>query len=274
MNSKKIIPLLFSLIILVSGLIIPDMAEGYEVFVYRPRPEKKPLSDEKRIVVHGEFFAQFQFPSTFPSYNDLSGDYDRWNLGFRNLIFLTEQTSLHAQLITHDDGNQRTKFDWHFSLRQSLLDNLVVIIGHDSNHDSDRGSYFNSKRFYTNRNYIGIGFPIEGNGFYIEPFAWIFHTTNQRSHLDLSGEKIKQEYGLRVGALLTDRVLLSLQILAQTDTLFYLGQAFQADCIVRIGLVKWFEVAIGGSIWKDIMDSPAGNRNSFYKLIWGVAVPF
>ena len=65
-------------------------------------------------------------PSTFPSYNDLSGPVDRWNFGFQNYFPITTTTTLMAQLVTHDDGRQRTKFDWHFHLRQVIVDNLVA----------------------------------------------------------------------------------------------------------------------------------------------------
>ena len=105
---------------------------GYEIFVYRPYKQKNPLFPGNRLTLHGEFFGQLQMPSSFPSYNDLSGEDDRWTFGFRNRIFITENFSFLAQLVTHDDGSKRTKFDWHFSLRLKPLDNLVLILGHDS----------------------------------------------------------------------------------------------------------------------------------------------
>ncbi len=71
----------------------------------------------------------------------MSGSLDRWNFGFQNIVHFTPTTRFISQLVTHDDGDQRTKFDWHFSLRQTVFENLVFIIGHDSNHDSDHTLY-------------------------------------------------------------------------------------------------------------------------------------
>lgn len=242
---------------------------AYEIFIYRPYKDKKPLSKEKKIFIHGEFFGQLQLPSTFPSYNDLSGEEDRWNYGFRNIVFLTDKTSLLAQLVTHDDGHRRTKFDWHFSLRQYFSDNLVLIIGHDSNHDSDYQS-----SYYTNRNYVGLGLPIENNQFYIEPFTWFFHHTNQRGHIDFSGNKLRQEYGLRIGTWLTEKISLNFQIFAQTEKIFSLGQSFLLDFIVRVKMFKEFELSFGLGLLEDIGESSLGNHNKFHKFTWGLAVPF
>lgn len=247
---------------------------SHEIFIYRPYLDKKPLFRENKITIHGEFFGQLQLPSTFPSYNDLRGQDDRWNYGFQNIIFLTENTALLAQLITHDDGHKRTKFDWHFSLRHSLLENLVLIIGHDSNHDSDYQSTLMGKPYYVNRNYIGFGLPFKTGSFYIEPFTWFFHHSNQRGHLDFSGDKLCQEYGIRVGLWLKERVGFNFQIFSQTEAYFSLGQAFLADLIIRIKLIDFFELSLGTTLWKDIQKSQLGNKKKFYKFTWGIAIPF
>lgn len=274
MNYKKRISIFFFLL-LFSFFFFSDSIFAYEIFIYRPYLEKKPLSKENKITIHGEFFGQLQYPSTFPSYNDLSGEEDRWNYGFRNLIFLGENTVFLAQLVTHDDNSNRTKFDWHFSLRQFLSENLVLIIGHDSNHDSDHKSLINQRRFYVNRNYIGFGLPFKTGQFYIEPFTWfLLKNTKQKGHLDLSGNKPRQEYGIRIGIWLEERFGFHFQIFSQTEKLFSSRQTFLADLIIRIRLLDWFELSGGGGLWKDIKTSPLGNKQKFYKLIWGIAIPF
>jgi hypothetical protein len=273
-NFRKRIIIVFSFLLL-SCFLVPDSVYSYELFIYRPYLEKKPVSREKKITLHGEFFGHLQLPSTFPSYNDLSGLTDRWNYGFRNIIFITENTIFVAQLVTHDDNHSRTKFDWHFSLRQSLSKNFVLIIGHDSNHDSDHKSVLNQSRFYVNRNYIGFGFPSKNGGFYIEPFLWyLLKNTKQRGYLDLSGSTPRYEYGLRIARWFGDHLGIHFQILNQTEKVFSRGQTYIADLIVRIKLLNWFELSAGGGIWKDIKTSPRGNKKKFYKLIWGVAIPF
>lgn len=264
-------------LILLSILLLfsfPLSVASYEIFIYRPELPANPLFKEKRITIHGEFFGHLQFPSTYPSYNDLSGPEDRWNFGFQNIISLTDNTAFMAQLVTHDDGHKRTKFDWHFSLRHHLFENLVVIIGHDSNHDSDNQSSVDNKPYYLNRNYIGLGIPYEKNSFYAEPFTWFFHHTNQRGHLDLSGEKLRQEYGLRIGWWLHKQIGFHFQITSQTKVLFSLGEAFYADLIIRVRLLEYLELSLGTSLWKDIQESRWGNQKKFYKFIWGIAVPF
>ena len=250
-------------------LALFSTASGYEIFIYRPYKDKKPLFREKKLFIRGEFFGQLQIPSTFPSFNDYSGSEDRWNYGFRNLIFLTDSTYLTAQLVTHDDGQKRTKFDWHFSFRQLFTQNLVLIVGHDSNHDSDYKS-----PYFVNRNYIGLGLPFEQGSFYLEPFTWFFHHTNQRGHLDQSGNKLRQEYGLRIGGWLSGRTSFHLQVIAQTEKLFSLGQAFLADLIIRVKMLEWMELSLGASLYKDIGESRLGNHKKFYKFIWGIAIPF
>ncbi len=274
MNFKKRISIVF-FFLLFSCFLVPDSIYSYIIFIYRPYFDKKPVSQEKKITLHGEFFGHLQLPSTFPSYNDLSGITDRWNYGFRNIIFITENTVFLAQLVTHDDNHSRTKFDWHFSLRQFLSENLVLIIGHDSNHDSDHRSVVNQSRFYVNRNYIGLGLPSKKGDFYIEPFLWyLLKTTKQRGYLDLSGDTPRYEYGLRVGRWFEDQVGIHFQIFHQTEKLFSRRQTYIVDLIIRIRLLNWLELSGGGGIWKDIKTSPLGNKQKFYKLIWGVAIPF
>jgi hypothetical protein len=246
----------------------------YEIFVYRPYKEKNPLFPNKKLTLHGEFFGQLQLPSNFPSYNDLSGEDDRWTFGFRNRIFITENFSFLAQLVTHDDGSKRTKFDWHFSLRFNPLDNLVLILGHDSNHDSDYQSSLDGFAYYLNRNYAGFGIPFKLGDFYFEPFTWLLYHTNHKGHLDQSGEKLLQEYGIRIGAWIQDRLGISCQVIAQSESLFSLGQAFLADLIFRVKLSDYAEFSFGGSIWADIQESHLGNKKTFTKLHWGIAIPF
>ncbi len=247
---------------------------GYQLFIYRPLKDKKPLLTLGFITVHGEFFGQLQSPSTFPSFNDLSGLTDRWNYGFRNTIYFTDTTFLSAQMIAHDDTYDRTKFDWHFSLRQYVVDNLVLILGHDSDHDSDHVSYLDGKAFFTNRNYLGFGIPYETEDFYVEAFTWFMVITNQRTHLDLSGNRLLQEYGLRLGAWADRRYGLHLQLMFQTSRAFSHGQALLGDLILRLKLAEWFELSAGGGLWQDLETSRLGNKQTFYKLFWGIAVPF
>ena len=262
-------------LVLAFCLVLPLWISGQEIFIYRPYLEKDAAARLGKIVLHGDLFAQLQNPSTYPSFNDLSGAPDRWNYGFHDVIFLTESTRLMAQLVAHDDTANRTKFDWHFSLRQSLTDYLELIVGHDSNHDSDHVSYsLEGRPFFTNRNYIGFGFPIERESFYIEPYTWFFHHSNQRTHLDLSGGRIVQEFGLRAGAVFAEKVTLSFQIYSRTENYFYLGQDFALDVIVRFAVADWLALTMGTSLWTDLEVSPLGNRLKFSKWIWGLAIPF
>jgi len=244
------------------------------MFIYRQFDRKEALSVTGRLTLRGEFFGQLQSPSSFPSYNDLSGPVDRWTYGFQDYVQITPTTTLLGQLVTHDRGGERTKFDWHFSLRQELAANLVLILGHDSNHDSDRASYLGGYHFYTNRNYIGVGAPFKGEGFVVEPFLRFFHHTNQRTRLDLTGEKLKQEAGLRVGARLGPGATLSVQAFIQSSAVFDLAQAWMGDAILRLRLTDWLEATMGGGIWQDWGTDPAGRKQTFSKLIWGLAVPF
>lgn len=270
--------LLFSIFIysigIIEFLLVPLGALSQPLFIYRPTKDKSSLLDSGLINPRGEIFALLLMPSSFPSFNDLSGQEDRWNFGFQMYLDLTPSTEVLAQLVTHDDGYNRTKFDWHFSLRQEIGRHLVIIIGHDSNHDSDHQSYINGKPFYLNRNYLGFGLCLAIEKFYFEPFTWFFHHTNQRTHLDLSGEKIKQEYGLRLGLLLSPGVTISCQTIFQSDVVFARGQTALVDLILRIKLLSWLELSLGGGLWQDLKESRLGQRQSFHKITWGIAIPF
>ena len=275
MNIKKHITIIF-LICVSFCLFFTRTINAYELFIYRPYLNKNLFIEENRINIHGEYFAFRLAPSTFPGYNDLRGQDDRWIFGFRNIIFFTENTSFLVQLVTHDDGERRTKFDWHFSLKHVLSEHLVLILGHDSNHDSDYKSVLTPpKRYYVNRNYIGIGIPFEKDSLYIEPFVYfLLGNTRQLLHLDLSGPHNRQEYGLRIGAWFNEKVGLHFQILTQAGKILSLGDTLLADLIIRVKLSKWLELSLGGGIWQDLKTSPAGNKKSFHKLIWGIAIPF
>jgi hypothetical protein len=150
-----------------------------------------------------------------------------------------------------------------------------LVIGHDSNHDSDHASFIDGSRYYVNRNYVGLGFPMKRGDVYLEPFFWAFlHNTKDRVHLDLSGKDLRQEFGIRIGSWLEERIGLHLQLKSQAEKLFSFGQAFLADLIVRVKLLNWLELSSGGSYWQDLKTSPLGNKKKFYKLIWGIAFPF
>ncbi len=274
MNSKANKNVVIAFYSILTFLIGTSNLFSQDYFIYRPWLDKKPVSQTGKVSIHGEWFGQLQAPSTFPSYNDLSGPDDKWSYGFQNLIFLGDTTSFLAQLVTHDKGGVRTKFDWHFSFRYNPLDNLVVILGHDSNHDSENQSHLNDKDFYLNRNYIGFGIPFLAGSVYIEPFTWFFHHTNQRGHLDYSGEQLKQEYGIRIGAWIEDRVGLNLQLLTQSETYFSLGQSILAEMIVRVKLLDYFHLSFGAHTWKDMQENRFGEKNRFYKFTWGIVVPF
>jgi hypothetical protein len=110
--------------------------------------------------------------------------------------------------------------------------------------------------------------------FYFEPFTWLLFHTNQIGHLDLSGNEVLQEYGIRIGGRPHERIGLSLQIVAQSEAFFSIGQTFMADLIIRVKLLDYLELSFGGSIWKDIQESRLGNKQTFFKLHWGIAIPF
>ncbi len=254
--------------------LLPDILTAQPLFIFRPRQPIKPLWETSRLTLRGEFFASLLLPSNFPSFNDLTGNEDRWNFGFQNFLDLTASTHLLAQLVTHDDGQNRTKFDWHFSLRQEIGRHFFLLAGHDSNHDSDHQSIFNGRPYYLNRNYIGFGLIFASSHLLFEPFTWFFHHTNQRSHLDFSGEKLEQEYGFRLGISLTPELTLSFQAIFQSDVILARGQSLLADLILRLQLARWLEISGGASFWRDISASRLGNQESFYKIIWGMAIPF
>jgi hypothetical protein len=255
-------------------LLRPPVLSGSEIFLYRRFDPRENILEQKKISMHGELFGQLLSPSTFPSYNDLSGDADRWNFGFHDSFLITPTTLFHAQLVTHDKNGERTKFDWHFSLRQQAARNLALDLGHDSDHDSDHTSLRLGKPYYTNRNYVGVYIPWTGPAYVIEPFIRFFHHTNQRVHLDLSGEKLVQEVGLRIGAAFSESARLSLQVIAQSSQVFGRSEAWLGDLIVRLRLSGWLEASAGAGFWADIRTSPDGNKQTFYKLFWGIAIPF
>ncbi len=258
-----------------AGLVArPSGLCAHERFIYRRYDPKENLLSQKRITMHGELFGQLLYPSSFPSYNDLSGEEDRWNFGFHDRFFITATTAFHAQLVTHDKDGERTKFDWHFSIRQRLAGPLALDIGHDSDHDSDRTSYLNGKPYYTNRNYVGVHLAFARESFLIEPFVRFFHNTNQRVHLDLSGEKLAQEYGFRVGVPFGRTGAMSLQLLGRSSGVFGRVRSGLAELVLRFRLNDWLEASIGGGIWADAQGSPLGNKRTFRKLTWGIAIPF
>ena len=255
-------------------LMASGSALATEIFIHRPGLNATSLAASGKVILHGDIFFHYLAPSNFPSYNDLTGRPDRWNMGFQDYFPITPTTTLMAQMVAHDDGRQRTKFDWHFHLRQAVLRNLVVFIGHDSDHDAEHQSFLRGKPYYTNRNYVGIGLPFEGRHFFLEPFTWFFHHSNQRVGLDLSGERIRQEYGLRASVWADEGLSAHLQACFQTATVFSLGQAFSGELIVRLRLASWLELSLGGSLWADLETTALGSKRSFHKLVWGAAVPF
>jgi hypothetical protein len=258
-----------------AGMLLtsPD-ALGIEMFIHHPGLNRTSISAEGKVILHGEVFAHLLSPSTFPSYNDLTGLPDKWNLGFQDFFPITPTTTLMAQLMAHDDGGQRTKFDWHFHLRQVIFPCLAAYIGHDSDHDSEHQSLFRGKPYYTNRNYIGIGIPIEGRSYFIEPFTWFFHHSNQRVFLDMSGERLLQEYGLRASAWTGEGLSANLQVVFRTDTAFSLGQDFMGELILRAQVAPWLHLSLGGTVWTDLKATAPGRKRNFHKIMWGLAIPF
>jgi hypothetical protein len=259
---------------LAAPFLLSARLSGYELFIFRRLDRSENLAARHRLSLRGELFGQAQLPSNFPSYNDLSGPPDRWSYGFQNDLLLTPTTQLRTQLVAHDLGGERTKFDWHFSLAQELGRHLRLALGHDSDHDSDHVSVLRGRPFYTNRNYVEVGFPFSGPAHLVEPFVRFFHHTNQPVHLDLSGEKLRLEYGLRFGAVLNAFTSLSVQVIGQSSRVFDWGETWLADLFFRFELAPWLEAIVGGSLWADRETSPRGNKKSFHKLIWGIAFPF
>ena len=266
---------MLALIIVWSVFLFSNSLFCQEIFIYRPGLQNSQSDPLKTITVHGEYFGYLLFHSKFPSYNDLKGPNDRWNFGFQNIVFLGKNTRFFAQLVTHDDGSRRTKFDWHFSLRQQMAENLVIMLGHDSNHDSDYQSQVFQKKYFLNRNYFGFGLPFTAGDFYFEPFTWFFHHTNQRGHLDYSGDKLFQEYGIRIGTTwMQESFRISFQAIAQSESFFSLGQAYLADLIVRTKLFPFFELSAGVRLWKDMQESQLGNKNQYYAIHGGIVITF
>ena len=259
-----------------AGMLLPvPRVSGVEIFIHHPGLNRTSIAAADRVIVHGEAFAYFLSPSNVPGYNDLSGPVDKWNFGFQNYFPVTRTTTLMAQLLTHDDGGQRTKFDWHFHLRQIIVPWLAAYVCHDSDHDSEHQSRFLGKPYYTNRNYIGIGIPIEGRNYLVEPFTWFFHHSNQHVFLDMSGEKILQEYGLRAAAWMDGGFSANLQIVFRTDTAFSLGQDFCGELILRAKVASWLHLSLGGTLWADLKEgAPGRDKLNYYKIMWGIAVPF
>jgi len=255
-------------------LLFPRLLFGYEIFIYRPHLQKNFFIKDHKVSLHGDLFAYFQYPCNFPSYNDLSGFEDRWLFGFQNYIFISSKATFLAQLVTHNDAHQITKFDWHFSFKYSFSHNFRLILGHDSNHDSDNQSYLGNKRYFLNRNYVGFGLPFQIKNIYLEPFTRFFHHSNQRGHLDLSGNKLRQEFGLRLGYWNHEEISLSLQVYFQSEKLFSLGQAYLGDLILRIKASEWLQLSLGAGLWADLQPSRWGRKQKFFRLIWGIAIPF
>lgn len=275
MNSDRAVSALgAALLILALGLPAARPAFGYELFIYRPEPDRGLLSNRGTVVIHGELFGFLLTPSTYPSFTDQSGQVDRWNYGFRDVIYFSPKTRFVAQLLTHDDGHNRTKFDWHFSLRHALADGLVLVVGHDSNHDSDHQSLRLGKPYYENRNYVGLGLPLETDSFYLEPFLWLFHHSNQRVYVDLSGAKIKQEMGLRLAAWVRDRATLSVQVASRASEFLTVGPSFVLDVLLRVPVTNWLELSCGGGLWQDREESALGRKLKYHKYLWGIAIPF
>ncbi len=256
------------------GLLAAAPLAAEDRYIYREFNPKEALSLTGRVTLHGELFSQLQAPSSFPSYNDLSGPADRWEIGFQDYVLITPTTEILAQLVAHNRGAEFTKFDWHFALRQRVVSHLVFLIGHDSNHDADHESRLYDKHFFLNRNYLGVGVPFTGRGFLVEPFVRFFHHSNQRTRLDVSGEPLKQESGLRVGARLGPAATLSFQGLIQSSGIFNLAQAWSADVFLELRLTDWLQAVVGGGLWRDWSVDAAGRKQSFRKLIWGISVPF
>jgi hypothetical protein len=252
----------------------PPALTGTEIYIYRRFDPRENLLAQKKVIMHGELFGQVLYPSSFPSYNDLSGPTDRWTYGFHDYILISPTTLIHGQLVTHDNGGERTKFDWHFSLRQQVISHLTLDIGHDSDHDSDHTSMLSGKPFYTNRNYFGVYLPWQGEKYFIEPFLRFFHHSNLRTHLDLSGDKIEQELGLRGGADLGKVVSLSFQVIMQSSGRLGRSEDWLGDLIIRFRLTGWLEASWGAGFWSDLVTSPLGNKQTFSKLSWGIAIPF
>ena len=90
----------------------------------------------------------------------------------------------------------------------------------------------------------------------------------------MSGEEVKQEFGLRLGYWFENGIGIHSQIFTQTEDLFALGQTYLATLFIRVRIFKSLEISLGSSIWKDTQESSLGNKDMFYKFMWGIAIPF
>jgi len=57
--------------------------------------------------------------------------------------------------------------------------------------------------------------------------------------------------------------------IAEDPSLLGLG-----DLILRYRLTGWLEASLGGGFWSDLVTSPSGNKQTFSKFTWGIAIPF
>ena len=83
----------FLLIIILLFLSI-EKVSAQEIYICRPLLEKDSIFMNKKVTVHGDYFGYLIFPGNFPSHNDLSGEEDRFNFGFQNILFLGKNTRL------------------------------------------------------------------------------------------------------------------------------------------------------------------------------------
>jgi len=90
----------------------------------------------------------------------------------------------------------------------------------------------------------------------------------------MSGEKVKQEFGIRLGYWFENGVGIHGQIFAQTDNLLAAAQTYRATLFIHIRIFESLEISLGSSIWKDIRESNLGHKDMFYKFMWGIVVPF
>ncbi len=77
-----------------------------------------------------------------------------------------------------------------------------------------------------------------------------------------------------MGAALGQTVSLSLQVIGQSSRVFGGNEVWLGDLFFRIRLADWLEATLGAGIWSDLLTSPLGNKQTFYKMTWGMAVPF
>jgi hypothetical protein len=250
---------------------LPSVLSGYEVFIYRRFDPRENLFDQKRITLHGELFGQLLSPSTFPSYNDLSGEEDRWNFGFHNYLLISPSTVLHTQLLTHDMGGERTKFDWHFSVRQQLIRSLASIWGmirpRFGPHQHLRGRPYYSTAITSGSMCLEAGSLLSSTLHPIlpshEPDSILTLGRETPSELRPAGRHVPRGV-----------VGFSFQLLPSPAVPSAGSEVWLGDLILRARLAGWLETTLGGGVWSDLIRSPLGNKQTFYKLIWGIAIPF